>query len=90
MSLADTSTRATRCQAVSQVTASGDSSLIGSRFWTFADETHRHEFLGVDPGASRLWLLAPPQLRRDYADGRIDEREFWRAPGQWLDLGERR
>ena len=62
--------------------------LIGSG-WSPCDETDRQEILGIDPGTSPLWLGAPPHLRREYADGRIDSREFWRALRQWFRFEER-
>ena len=62
---------------------------IGSRLWSLRDEALRQELLGVDAGASPLWLQAPPHLRRDYAGGRIDSGEFWRSLQQWLRFEER-
>ena len=62
---------------------------IGSGCWSLLNEAQRQESLGVDPGASPLWLQAPPNVRRDYADGQIDSGEFWRALRQWLRFEER-
>ena len=59
------------------------------RGWAMLDELGRERFLGVDPRCSRLWLHAPPHLRRQYADGRIDAEEFWRATRQWLEFETR-
>lgn len=62
---------------------------IGAGLSPLSEEAFRQQLLGCDPGASRLWLLAAPYLRHEYADGRISEAEFWRALRQWLRFEER-
>ena len=57
--------------------------------WSALDELERDVFLRTPPGASRVWLHAPADLRRQHADGRIDAAEFWRATRQWLEFETR-
>ena len=59
------------------------------RGWSMLDELERDVFLRTPPGASRVWLHAPADLRRQHADGRIDDAEFWRATRQWLEFETR-
>ena len=65
-------------------TASRAKDLPAPSGWASLDEVDREEFLRVDPGASRLWRLAPPHLRRDYTDGHVDSTSFWNQLRRWL------
>jgi hypothetical protein len=56
--------------------------------WSLQGEIERESWLGVSPSASPLWLLAPPGLRRRYADGQATTDEFWRALRQWIRFEE--
>jgi hypothetical protein len=39
---------------------------------------------GQNPAASRLWMHAGPELRRQFGHGLIDEATFWLRLRRWL------
>ena len=47
-------------------------------------ELERARTFGVNPSASALWIVAPPELRRQFADGYISAETFWAALARWL------
>jgi hypothetical protein len=47
-------------------------------------ELARARALDENPAASRLWTLAPSELRRQFALGFIDRDSFWQRLEHWL------